>query len=370
LSTNPNYTSFLSQGGGVGDDFAIIEVYSNSPQPLTSLLVLPVTSILVQDITLPIEVRYTLYGNASDAVNDRAELYSLSSNIIEFVNGLGDSFADAFTHQIGFGTEFLRFVPTFKAPSTFSLGASDGDLASLAKFRNQFLIVENVRRPSDSSLISDFRDLVPEIDTSEKSVIIFGDFSSRRVMLNSDNDCSGSTIELLSLGASNQVHVSLDDLFVHPVLCIDLTGNTEPFPRSEFRVDLGLGGQPIFFGKVAYSGSSVHFPFLTVFSEFKQKILITNFAGYDIPYRFEFFIEDDFGGRIIPNDIATGTIPALSVVKIDTPDLVMLENSTLTRFSARMLVGSLPEDISVAVQLIKLSGDAVPNTNVLDVLAN
>jgi hypothetical protein len=370
LAVNVNYTSLLSQGGGVGDNFAVIELFSATPQPFNTDLLLEVTALKVLDRNLPLTVEYTLYGSASDAVNDGPSLYKKEVELLQFVSGLATSFTDAYSLSIGFGTEFLRFNPTFRAPNTFSLGDSDGELASLAKFRSDFLILDNVRRPSDSAQITDFRDLLAGLDTSANSVTMSGDYSSGDVSLNASDDCSGASTPLTTDDFSKTVNISLDTLFTHPVLCVDLTGNTEPFLRTEFQLDLGLGRESIFFGKITYDGSSVDFPFLTSFSNYKQKIFITNHAGYDIEYIFELSAEESVQGNFQIGSAATGTVPAGGVIKIDVSELFSIAPDLPTRMSGRMLIDAQPQDVSAAIQIVSLSSSAPPVTNVLEVKQN
>jgi hypothetical protein len=370
LAANVNYTSLLSQGGNTGDSFAVIEVFAAASQPQDTELLVEVTALKILDRALPLTVKYSLYGSAADAVNNGSYLYRKEVDLLQFVPGLATGFVDAYALSLGFGTEFLRFNPTFRTPSTFSVGDSDGELASLAKFKGNFLILDNVRRPSDSAKINDFRDLLVGLNTSEKSVTMSGDFSSGDVSLNVSDNCAGAHYALTSDNFSKFTILSLDTLFTYPVLCIDLTGNTEPFSRTEFQLDLGLGLKPVYFGKISYDGSSVDFPFLSTFPNNKQKIFITNHAGYDVDYKFEFFAEESLKDNFQRGTASTGTIPAFGVVKIDTTELFNVSKGVPTRLSGRMLVDALPQDISAAIQIVSLSSNAPPVTNVLDVKQN
>jgi hypothetical protein len=370
LATNVNYNSLLVQGGGIGDNFAVIEVYAVASQPQDTALLVEVTALKIIDRSLPLKVTYSLYGNPSDAVNNGPKLYSKEVELLRFVFGLATGYADAHTLSIGFGTEFLRFNSTFRAPNTFSLGDSDGELGSLAKFTGDFLIIENVRRPSDSAKISDFRDLLAGFDTSSNSASLSGDFSSGDVSLNSNNDCSGAKYPLTTNDFSKTIAISLDTLSTYPVLCIDLTDNTTAFVRTEFQLDLGLGQKSVYFGKVSYDGSSVDFPFLTSFSNFRQKIFITNHAGYDIAYKFEFFAEEAVKNNFQFGTAASGVLKASGVTKIDVWDLFTVDSNVPTRLSGRMLIDGLPQDISAAIQLVSLTSSTPPTTNVLEVKQN
>ena len=104
LATNVNYNSLLVQGGGIGDNFAVIEVYAVASQPQDTALLVEVTALKIIDRSLPLKVTYSLYGNPSDAVNNGPKLYSKEVELLRFVFGLATGYADAHTLSIGFGT--------------------------------------------------------------------------------------------------------------------------------------------------------------------------------------------------------------------------------------------------------------------------
>lgn len=370
LAANVNYTSTLSQGGAEGDNFAIIEVSASPTVGPETTFVVETSRFKVLDQHAPLEITYSLYDSAGAAVNGGGFLYQKQTQLAKLVTGFESSFTQAFTHKVGFGTDFIRFNPSFRSTGTFLLGDSDGELASLAKFRGDFLIAEGVRKASDSSLIMDFRDLLSVTNTAAETASVIGDLSAGELFLNPDNDCSGARIALEAEEGEKSTYISLDTLTDNPVLCMDVSGNTQPVRRADYRLDLGLGGQPAFFGKIRYDGARIDLPYITNYQGYRQRIMLNNHAGYDVAYKVELQAEEAVQGNFTPGEAIEGVIPAGTVLKIDGRDLVDIAPGVPTRVSARMLVDALPEDISAAVQVVSLGSNQPPVTNVLTVTTN
>ena len=203
-----------------------------------------------------------------------------------------------------------------------------------------------------------------------KAPISQGDFTAGAVSLNANDDCSGASQALSTSEQSKQVYVSLDTLFNFPVLCVDLTNNNSPVNRTEFQLDLGLGEASAFFGRIRYDGSSADLPYVTTYSEYKQKIILSNHAGYEVKYKFIFVpvSGDDTGFTALT--AAEGVIPANTALKLDSTEIVDISSGNVTRISARLFIDSLPEDISAAIQIVGLGSDAPPVTNILNLISN
>ncbi|WP_156413706.1 hypothetical protein [Lacimicrobium alkaliphilum] len=371
LTANPDYSSVLSQGGATGDRYAVIEVRAPGLIDADTEFLLSTTRFRILDISMPLIVTYTLYDKAFNAINDGPYITRTEAELARVVTGLTEVFAEAFTHKVGFGTDFIRFNPSFRSTGTFLLGDSDGELASLAKFRGDFLIAEGVRKASDSSLITDFRDLlVNTTNTSAATACVIGDLSAGELFLNPDNDCSGARIALEAEEGEKATYISLDTLTDNPVLCMDVTDTNQPVRRADYRLDLGLGGQPAFFGKIRYDGARIDLPYITNYQGYRQRIILNNHAGYDVAYKVELQAEEAVQGNFTPGEAVEGIIPAGTVLKIDGRDLVDIAPGVPTRVSARMLVDALPEDISAAVQVVSLGSNQPPVTNVLNVTTN
>ncbi|GGO63590.1 hypothetical protein GCM10010982_00980 [Bowmanella pacifica] len=364
---SPDYHSVLSQGGAIGDSFAIIEISSATPTGQDVGLMLELQSLRFEDSSIPLGVRYAMYGDAASAVSQERPLVRKQADMLKVVDGVESSFAEAYVHKVGFGSDFLRFVPSFRSPGTFGLGDSDGDVASLAKFQGEWLIKTGVRKASDSSFIVDFRDLLPDVSTSTKDARLYVTSGADKLFFNDSDDCSGSRLAVTTEPASAEFQLSIDQLVTYPVLCLDQTDSKRRVARSEFRLNLGIGLDDAFFGKVTYDAASIDLPYVTTYSGYRQKLIIANHAGYDVSYLTTFLSEEAVAENYTPGTKSVGVIPAGGVLKLNADELVDIAPGAPSRVTARMFLDALPEDISAAIQIIALDSSAPPVTNILDV---
>jgi hypothetical protein len=368
LAASADYTTNLSAGGGVGDTFLIVEVYAPSAIGADTSFVLESDSFIWFNKNAPLKIQYTLYDSASDAVNQGRYLSRTDTDIAIVTSAVGKNFTVSFTHSVGFTQDFLRFTSTFRTPSTFGLGDSNGETASLGKVLFERLITDDVLLPSTSVAITDFRLLIPEEDTSFDSVIISGDFSTVRAFLNSDDDCTGTSVELAEFIENKNVVTSIDALFDHPVLCVVAESNIITLNRTAYQLDLGIGLGSSLFGEVTYDAASIDLPYVTNFGGYRQRIMLVNHAGYDVAYTTRFVSEEGVGDSFSIGEAAEGIISAGTTLKLNAEDLVTIDSNVSSRISARIFVDAKPADISAAVQILSIGSDAPPQTNVLQVL--
>ncbi|WP_026377033.1 hypothetical protein [Aestuariibacter salexigens] len=372
LVPNPDYRSYLVSGGNIDDTFAIIEINSIVLLPGTTEVTVDIDSFFIEDISEPLELEYRLYDRAFDAVNEGSILTRSTDILAEVVPTNGKNYTRAFTHTAGFEQNFLRFNPTFRAPSIFALGDATETLASMAKVLLSQLVNDDVRRPGDSGIISDFRDLIPDVDTSQATASIKGDFSTVDAFLSVDNNCSSEGVIIASYEAVSEKAVSIDDLSDYPVFCIRAESNDVALTRNIFQLDLGVDItlEDALFGTIRYDAASIDLPYITSFDGYRQRIILVNHAGYDIEYRTVFLSEESVQGEYSEGPKASGVIPANSTLKINADELVVINEGVPTRVSARIFVDAKRGDLSAAVQILELGNPAPPVTNILTVNEN
>jgi hypothetical protein len=363
-----SYSTTLAAGGAEGDDFIIAEVVATSVIGNATSFTLPSDRFYILDTSKPLSVRYRLYDSATAAINDGDIIVEITSVLAKVEQGLGNNFAETFTQRVGFGDDFLRFVPNFRSPSTFLLGDATKTLASLARFNADRLLLDEVRLASTSAVITDFRTLLANINTASPTATISGDFSSIKAFMNSDNNCAGTSYDLANYLNERQLKISLDNLIAYPVLCISAENNKIVVKRSAYQLDLGIGAASSKFGEIAYDAATVDLPYITTYSGYRQRILLVNHAGYDVKYNTEFTAEGNAADTFTSGDAALGVIPANSTLKLDALDLVNMNSAKTNRISARLLIDAKPADISVAVQILSFKSSEPPQTNVLDVI--
>jgi hypothetical protein len=367
LAASADYSTNLSAGGSLGDTFLIVEVYAPSALGADTSLVLESDSFIIDNKNEPLKIQYTLYDSASAAVNQGRYLSRTIAEIATVISSVGEKFTSSFTHSVGFSQGFLRFNPTFRAPSIFELGDASAEVASVGKVVFERLITDDVLLPSTSIAITDFRLFIPEVDTSLDSVIISGDFSTVRAFLNSDDDCAGASVELAEFVDTKDVVTNIDVLFDHPVFCVAADSNIISLNRATYSIDLGIGLENSFLGDIAYDAASIDIPYITNYQNYRQRIILTNHAGYDVAYTTRFIAESSVLGHFSEGDAASGVIPAGTTLKLNAEELVKIEPGVPSRIGARIFIDSKPIDISAAVQILSLGENAPPQTNILQV---
>jgi hypothetical protein len=367
IVANGSYGSVLSQGGAIGDTWLIAEVSSSGALGPSTLFTLGSNSFILRDINTPLSIKYRLYDSPADAVNQGPSLYDIKKEIVTVVSAVGDKFVHSFEHAVGFGQDFLRFNATFRPPNVFSLGDASNALASIGKVQFDNLIIGDVRKFSDSTSITDFRDLVPDKDTSVKDVVITGDFSTVKAFLNQNDDCSGGSYILAEYSSLDEISLSMDTMINYPVLCISASSETIAIRRSTYQVDIGIGIQNNLFGEIIYDASSIDVPYVTGYEGYRQRIYLVNHAGYDVRYRTEFVAESGVENNFVVGIKSTGVIPAQQSVKLNSDELVRFNDGVTTRISARIYLDAKPADISAAVQLLSIGKEFPPITSELKV---
>jgi hypothetical protein len=229
------------------------------------------------------------------------------------------------------------------------------------------LILDDALLPSSTEVITDFRDLLPEYDTSSELAFIEGDFSTARYFLNEDDDCAGTSLDIAEFSDEHLIYISLDDLVNYPVFCIEAESSDIAIRRSEYSLNLGLGGETKLIGEVLYDAATIDLPYITDFSEYRQRIIFVNHAGYDVSYFTEFSVEESVSGHYSSGELASGVIPAGTTLIIKSNEFVNIESGVNTRVSARVLVDARPSDISAAIQILSIGNNWPPQTNVLQV---
>jgi len=362
------YDSTISAGGAIGEEYIIIEVSASPAVGPDTEFTLENNSFLLYDINKPLTVVYSLFDSVTAAVYQQESLYSLQGTFLKFIDSFGTKFTYSFSHNVGFGQDFLRFNPTFRSPSTFALGDATESVASVGKVLLSQLILDDVLLPSTSEQITDFRLLLPSINTDKDIVTISGDFSTARYFLNEDDNCAGASVELAEYSNSRTISISLDELVDFPVFCIAAESNEIAIQRSAYQIDLGIGIESTLLGEVVYDAATIDLPYITDYSGYRQRIILVNHAGYDVRYFTEFTSEQEVIDNYIVNDLAKGVIPAGSTLKLNANDLVTISEGVPTRVSARILVDAKPKDISAAIQILSLGSSLPPQTNVLQVI--
>ncbi len=371
INPDANYQSYLELGGAVEDTYAIIRIRSNNDVlARTTLVTLPLDELKVIDINKPVTVSYKLYDTVTDAIYDGPLIFQQDHDFINILPAFGDFYTQSYTTTADFNQQFLRFKPSFRSPNIFQLGDSTDSLASLAQFLPAQLIKGGFLLPNGLTALNDFRDLLPNVDSTSDSASISGDFSIAEVFLHSTFSCSGGVSFELSPenNQSNTVNFSLDQLISTPFLCLATNSTSDQLKRTEFNLDLGFGSEAQRFGQVVYNAAVADLPYITTFSDYRQRVVFTNHTGSDVSYRIEISAEDEaLAEAFVEMDAAEGVIPANSSINFTSHDLVSIPEGFKTRVSARAYFDAKSEDVSAAIQILGLGSTEPPVTNILPI---
>jgi len=368
IKVDADYNSTLVVGGRNTDTYMIVEVKASVAQGAETSFILESNSFIWLDYRQALSVQYTYYASAAAAVNSGDFLYQITAPVAQSMQTIGTSFTRSFSHTIELSQDFKKFKTTYRNPSSFSLGDANADLASLGKVQFDSLITQPVRHPSTSALITVFSDLLPTINTAAKTATINGDFSTLKAFLNTQDDCLGTSHELAEFRQQKWINVSINELMTYPVFCVAAESKTLSINRSSYYLDLGIGLETSLLGELIYDAAAVDLPYVTNFSDYRQRIILVNHAGYDVKYTTRFMSELEVAGEYTLGDYASGIIPAGATLKLNAEDLVNINKGVPSRVSARIYIDASSKDIAAAVQILSLGSNLPPITNVLQVI--
>lgn len=104
-------------------------------------------------------------------------------------------------------------------------------------------------------------------------------------------------------------------------------------------------------GSITRNGTTLEFPYITTFSDYNQRILMTNNSSVDTTYSCTFTSEA--GTTAAAGTAATGTIPGNTTVSFKAVDMVTLTGKTRT--AARCTLLSQSTNIDAATTIVNLS---------------
>ena len=358
IANSVDFSSSLVSGGNQGDQFALFLINGNATVSQDTVIQLVLDSVEVANVDRQISMTYTLYENATDAVNKVSAIVSKQQQVLRFQAGLINEYVTGHEVYADILTGFTQFEDSFRSPSTFTLGDSARELASIGKF-TPLVSAGNLLNISSSNPISSFAELLVGQDVATLTASISGNFEQSKVFLSQDDNCATEGVVLTN------TDVALQSLIDYPVLCARILTNQIIQP-SRYLLDIGLGLSPQILGEIEYNSARIDLPYMTTFSEYRQRLFIVNHT--ESPIRYYTTVTTELGETIVTlSDRATGTLEPQKTFKINTSDLFSLDAGTVTRASARIYVDARKTDVSAAIQILSVGSSQPPLTNVLEV---
>lgn len=366
VATSTAFSSIIARGGATGDEGVIIEVSATEPLSNTTEFILPLDKLRMLSIHKPVYVSYQLYATASDAIQKSNVLVGRRVKFLEVITGLKNTQGLGFSQTLTFGSDFSFFRPSVENNGLPLLGDATTSRASLAKFSPELMIQKGILDPSDSREIIDVALLLNRFDLERQQISISGNFVDDIFFLAENDDCSGQTTPLEKSANDDRVNLQFSTLLAKPVFCVDVAEYKEPLAESEYYLDLNTGLPAVFFGRLTYEGSFVNLPYLTIFSGYRQRILITNHSDAHINYRIDLLSDENITSEFSKESSFAGVLKPGVVKTLIVSDIVSIHSETLTRVAGRMHFDALPSQVSAAIQTLSLNSNAPPVTNVLN----
>lgn len=350
----------IAQGGEEGGSYVIFAITTDINYTQAEVVTFALASLGIK-ANAPVGVTYSLYetgaGAAAGGTTDRLATSSYSSAIT-----VGNALTVAFTATDATAdveTSFLEFTST-NGPLTANLGTVTVDVDT------DFLAVD-----SDPVTLADI------LDDAASTVSPAGNFSfgldgGATFYFDADAACNSQDFLVLD-GDDEVVEQSLADVN-GAALCVDVTGDeADAYSIPESTYTAGLDFEPVAdavypvttatgaFGSIDRNGTVVQVPYMTVYEEYNQRLVLVNRGASSAAYSISF--TEEAGVTATGKTAASGTLAPMETKIIKAVDLVTIAGSTRT--AATITVVAPESDIDVATTTVDLT-DGVTDTVVLN----
>jgi hypothetical protein len=269
------------------------------------------------------------------------------------------------------GSEYKMFdhpMPTSADISTIDLGS-----VLVGYVANDPLTIdvnEELRRANATSgAVSDLNQLVNEpADADENSVTFIGDFSfASDVHIDESDDCDTEPTTLTRIIQRDSDEVPMDETtavalatFATPAkfLCISVDSDGEDFDSipdtAHYMAVTSLSGlsnavfepqgETYTLRRIRRDGTTVHIPYITTYSGYNQRIILSNRGSRNVVFRIQFRTED----AVMADPMKTEDMPlnAGQTLTMRSEDMVTLTGGSRT--AATVMIEARPENIDVS----------------------
>jgi hypothetical protein len=338
----------LAQGGTEDDSFVIFEVV-DADEATDSTDVFTLTNDdLAMTGASSATVQMRIFANAPDAVNQTGALVDKSGTLVTQTSALTTTFT-----PVNSTTDVARgFVDFLGTSSEASLGSVTLTLSTTALAADDGLAVART-------------DVLTDATTT---LVVSGDFGSAlaansgAVTVDTSATCAnaGTAMTVATTGATATLTGSAtlaNAAAMH--VCIDADGTTLINATDAFSATLtptaGANGtyaaQTGALGAISRNGTTLEFPYITTFSDYNQRILMTNNSATATTYSCTFTPEA--GVTATAGADASGSIAGNTTVAVKATDLVTLSGGN--RVAARCTLLSQSANIDAATTIVNLS---------------
>jgi len=347
----------VAQGGEEDSAFVIFEIVDADEATGTADVVTLANADLALTGTGSATIQMRVFANAPDAVNETGSLVTKSGAIVSQVSAITTAFTadsavadvdDGFTDFTGDAT--VATLGSIELTTATAFAADDG--------------VAVVR----GDVLSDVK----------STFVVSGDFSNALttgkgvVSVDTQADCAGTatalTVDVTGATATltnTTVLANATEMWVclqpDPATTIAATDAYTAALTADAGTDGTYAVQTGTLGSITRNGTTLEFPFITTFSEYNQRILMTNNSATDTTYSCTFTTEADTTATA--GTAATGTVPGNTTVSFKATDMVTLTGKSRT--AARCTLLSQATNIDAATTIVNLS-DKSTDTNIIN----
>lgn len=339
-------TVTLAQGGAEDASFVIFEYVDAGAAVAANQVLTLANADLALTGTGGATVQMRVFANAPDAVNETGALSNKSGAFVSQVT----SMTSAFTAN----------NPVADVDAGFTDFLNDKATASLGSFKLSIATALN----ADGGAIA----RADVIGDATSTFVVSGDFTNAlttgkgAVNLNTQADCAGAdtamtvdatgaTATLTGTAAITTATEFWACLTADPATTIAATDAYSATLTAAAGTDATLAAQTGSLGKITRNGTTLEFPYITTFSDYNQRILMTNNSATDTTYSCTFTPED--GVVATAGTAASGTVPGNTTVSFKATDMVTLTGKTRT--AARCVLLSQSTNIDAATTIVNLS---------------
>jgi hypothetical protein len=355
----------LSAGGQVGDDYVIFEVVGDTLDVTPTGDVTLAAGAYTIDAVGTSQVCYSLFETSIDAVaNDATRtLKSACQSFAALGSAYSGTFASGVNQIATVDSNFTQFTDGAPTPSEVGFGVvgiidATGSPTVTPVTSTSILVPNVLAANSDPVTAADLVNATIPGTAVTQVVRVTGDFTFGTWTLESTDACDGTGTTPIAITADisktfgETATVDTADLTSAPwYVCVNVDG-TETIQKDTYSVTLVDSVLTNTIGTIKYDTTSIEVPYLTTFSEYKQRIYLINQGTADAEYSMTFITEDGITATDGPK--ATGVVPAGKMLMINAAEAVTLTGGK-TRTAATIDVEGVDAKIQAAVQSVNLS---------------
>ena len=347
-STSP--VAIREEGGNRGDDYAV--------------LAWPLNEVISSDAVVQMALHNNMAIRAGATGTVGVSAYLNLEDALDGEGGFGRKSRAAVSVAQSVASAVTPGVVTATVATGFAaLSATGANILGTLATRAGGGTVADHLSAQDGSVVDALGDAV-QTGARGSMVTFTGDFSVGNFFAATTNPPSCGATPL----ATRNAQMAVQERVFRPLemgvtaFCVaPRRGNTDPFMVGEYQVAVNyvalanavspprsIAATTI--GRIRRDGTQVQIPFLTIASDYNQRIIIVNRNRNPVTYQFRFTSEGD--ATTTAGEMASGTVPGMSTMVMPARDIVSIDGRMRT--SATLDVVATAGSVDVATTLVNI----------------